>query len=241
MGNIDSIQLHEMESPDCNLSCSGCYLKGYMGGPHMNIHNLLSIIEGKALISVYSAFYMNNLDRDPNKATGKSRLLKLLENKGCMLQKRTLVTDSVTATDLTKKNVFKHFDELVFSPRNKNSVETILSHYKKKPIRILFTVGVDNIDLLHFALENGLKRVEINTRKPVSTTVYLNYQSLISTLRKKDITLIEDGCIEYVSKGRDCHEPKDGILELTTYIDSNEFYTCAYPSNKCIAKLGKGK
>lgn len=238
------LQVHEMETVDCDLSCSGCYLKSGMGDPHMDMEAFLDKVEPNP--EVYYSFYLNNLKRDTKEALERSPLYGTLmgEDIGGKRMKANLVTDSLTANSLDFNFVSEHFDELVFSPRSKGSLLKLLEKLGENPIpsRILYTLDVDNLDLLHDAISHGVKRVEVNNKKPIEMATYLKYNSLMNTLRELDLESVTgDGCMQYVSSGRNCHDPEDDVLEVTTFKEQSKldyrFYSCAYPSNKCIAKM----
>lgn len=238
-----SLFIHEMESPECALSCKGCYLKNPMGRPNMTFTQLADAVSPDTELN--TALYLNNIPRDPAVHFSKSKLIQhLCVDVDMKLNRRALVTDSITISSMDPEYHISNlecFTEIVVSPRSKSSLETadqLLREYSGLK-RLLYTVTVDRIELLKQAIEEcSFDHIEVNKAKPVDTASHFLYQTVMHELSKRtDIVLTGDACQKYVSEGRDCHDPEDSHLEVTTFKDSFAFYTCAYPSDKCIAVM----
>jgi len=211
-----------------------------LGDPHISIDTLLSRLKRPG--KLYSALYMNNIDRDPKKIIAESDLVRRLYYYGMRLERRTIVTDSISAGLLDRKLVESHFNGITISPRSKDSMERCLVKYLRKKsslrLKILFTIGVDDFDVITMAVDNGIK-IELNVTKPLNISSYLTYMQTLTAFHgiKELDGFLHDQCINYVESGRNCYKPDDGVLEATTFLNSNMFYLCAYPSNECIARL----
>lgn len=238
--------LHEMETAECDLGCKGCYLTAGKEQAHLSERALMKSIAISSYpmpIEVHTVFYLNNLERDPHETLMPSRLLKKIKMHGGKIKSRRLITDSMTMAKWHSVILTFNYDEFIISPRNQSSfkeVEEIMASSGKK-YRWIYTIGIDSPVNLEPILESQSTAVEVNIKKPWSAEDYLNYKQLGAAI----IQTGDDGarqingsaCTDYVARGRNCHKPDDESLEITTFKDHNEFYTCAYPTHKCIARM----
>ncbi len=244
MNKIKVLHLHEMESQKCKLSCSGCYLtSSELEKGNMDRDTLFSILTKDTYLT--KTLYLNNLERNINTRINESQLVMDIQNH-CqnIFSESKLVTDSISATKLDGEKVRNYsYTDLLISPRNESSIEksipTLIESYGK--VSILFTVGLDTPALLTKAIKLGVSAVELNIRKPFTSediVIYyqlMSYINQISRVSQKELTLRMNTCIDFVNSKKNCANPEDGEWEITTILDSNDFYSCAYTTNKCIA------
>lgn len=244
MNKAAYIHLNEMESTACKLACKNCYLtQKKLDKPEMSIGKVFELIGPDTVLT--RAYYLNNLDRDPNTKLNKTMLTSAMEEHADKLfSENILVTDSITAQKLDKSKMIRcGFNQLTFSPRTEASALATLEHFKDwnngTRLSVIHTVGLDNPKFLYEVVLAGIQKIELNISKPYSTETYLDYMKLESILRslgeKKSLTIYGDSCLEFVSQGKDCKNPEDREWEITTIEDSNEFYSCSYTTNECIA------
>jgi len=168
-----------------------------------------------------------------------------------------LVTDSISLiTRFDVSRIIDCYDDVTISPKSRNSLTDATSKIAslfvntKSGIKrnlvptcanLLFTVGVDDTDLLVEAIEMGYQNIHLNMKKPVTSDTLIAYQAILLELERlrgdgRLATVVPDSCHEYIKNGRDCANPDDGILELTTFYGSYKYYTCAYPYTECFYK-----
>lgn len=239
------IHLNEMENTQCNLACKGCYLtQGELKQGNLTEKDILSLIAPGTVLT--RAYYLNSLDRDPNTKLDKTPLnLAMEELADAIFSENILVTDSLTAKRLDKsKLIRKGFNQVTFSPRSMSSALETLEHFKDwnngVRLSVIFTVGLDNPQILKELIKNGIRKIELNIAKPYSTQVFLEYQgykSLIGMIAiERDITLLEDSCLDFVSEGKNCTNPDNQEWEITIIENGSYGYSCSYTTNNCIAK-----
>jgi hypothetical protein len=238
------IHLNEMESTACNLACKNCYLtQGEIDIPEMTIEQLLELLDKNTVLT--RAYYLNNLERDPNSKLAMTNLMTTMEiQAGSLFSENILVTDSLTAQRLDKDKLTENkFNQLTFSPRSEASALATLAKFRDwndgTKLSVIHTVGLDSPKTLYELVLDGIKKIELNISKPYSTETYMDYMKLESILRalgeKKGLTIYGDSCLEFVANGKDCKNPEDREWEVTTIENSGKFYSCSYTSNKCVA------
>jgi hypothetical protein len=248
-GEIKAVKLHVMETTECALSCAGCYLKG----PLDKGYSLEEIIERfkinpTSISEINSAFYLNNLNRDPQRSVRKyqevcAKFSQTITNSGSddylLTWGSLLVTDSISAAQLDQGSalILAEFDELWASCRNLSSVKHLLNSQMHK-WSFLFTVGTDADAILAFLYDIPESEVELNLRKPYSFSEYLRYQNYITIGSQLKGDIRTDNCMRYKQQGRDCSKPTD-FIELTRFLDADEYYLCAYPSHSCNCTMSR--
>lgn len=244
LNKIKILHLHEMESTNCKLSCKGCYLtEDNLEKGNFTKENLFQLIDDKTLLT--KALYLNNLNRDINSMLKETDLvLEIQEATSNIFTENVLVTDSLSAIKLDGKLLKSYdFTDVLISPRTEQSMiysmHKLQSEYGK--CSILFTAGVDNPHILTRAITGGINAVELNIKKPYSTSDFMNYQEintyLMQILPNRNIEYRLNTCLDFVTSNKNCSNPDNGEWEITSILGQNDMYTCAYTSNKCIAKF----
>lgn len=241
-GNISALKLHIMESTECTLQCPGCYLKNDIEKGYQEETIFEKYFKARALDEIGSAFYLNNLDRNPDEVVKKYEA-KLDTFRPFLAEgrhiKKLLVTDSISASkhDVNKASFLNTFDELWASCRTLSSVKHLINSQDYE-WNFLFTVGTDAEAILAFLYDIPEAKVELNIRKPYSFSdllKYQNYQQIGMKLKAKE-KIAFDNCMRYKLQKRNCAEPQ-GFVELTTFLDTPIYYTCAYSTNTCNCKM----
>ena len=243
---ISILDLHEMESTDCSLSCKGCYLtKDTLQKGNLDKETFLGLLDENTLLT--RAIYLNNLPRDINKMLEDSPLVTEISNLvGRPFTENVLVTDSISALkldgDILRSN---SFTDILISPRSSESLEKSIKKLKGSFGRcsVLFTVGVDSPLLLPKAIQLECTAIELNIVKPYTLANFYEYEQMSSYLVQicppKNIEFRRNTCLDFVTDKKDCSNPENGEWEITTILGRSDFYSCAYTSNNCIAKIIK--
>lgn len=235
-----------MESTDCSLSCKGCYLtKGKLQEGKLNKETFLDLLDKDTLLT--KALYLNNLPRDINGMLEDSLLVTEITNLvGKPFTENVLVTDSISALKLNANKLSSNlFTDVLISPRSQDSLEKSIKKLKDSfgKCSVLFTVGIDSPLLLPKAIQFGCTAVELNIIKPYTLTNFYEYEQISSYLvpicSSKNIDFRRNTCLDFVTQKKDCSNPSNGEWEITTILGRNDFYSCAYTSNSCIAKATK--
>jgi hypothetical protein len=235
-----------MESTDCSLSCRGCYLtKQKLERGSLKKETFLSLLTKETVLT--RAVYLNNLPRDINEMLRDSELCVKISNLvGRPFTENVLVTDSISALRLSGNALRNNcFTDVLISPRTTDSLEKSIPKLKDSfgKCSVLYTVGIDNPMLLPKAIQLGCTAVELNIVKPYTIGNFYEFEQISSYLMQicasKGIDFRRNTCLDFVTQKKNCSNPENGEWEVTTILGRDDFYSCAYTSNKCIARVSK--
>ena len=224
------LKLHEMETAECKLNCTDCYLKQKQS-PNNKLEYYLDQLDTE--FEVYTSLYLNHLDRDINAALKPS---SLLQRFGKRVKRRILVIDSISAAKLEYEHLEENdITEVGVSIKQNKLQFSVRDQFKNIKAVLLFTVGIDTLEFLDNGIRAGFRDIELNIKKPTSIENMLLYTNLLNKLSNYNgLNVTSDPCIMHIANKRDCTNPRDNQLEITTFLESTSAYACMYPSTTCI-------